>query len=446
MLVTTQRRASPASGPGQRRHSAASSARQRRGLGFGLPDWGVALAVALVSRLAVLAAGYVVTGRRRVHGAPLHWSVVSRLTREWASKDGGAFIAIARGGYGHPHSAAFFPLYPLALRGAALLTGGDYALAGVLLSLTCYAVAMVLLYRLTAAELDTRTAALAVAFISVFPTALTFGLVYSESLFLLLTVAAFFFARRGRWPAAGVAGMLAVATRSSGLALLPALLLLYGRQQGWSWRSVSLRRPRDLSLGWLALIPLGLLAFMAYLWWRLGDPLAFSAVERSYLGAHADTAHDRHRARLPGRGHGVPRAAAAPGRLQTPALPGPGRARPHSGAVLVCYARLRGSLHRGRLAAPGACLHAVRRRLRTDTALLSDAAAPSVFVPAVHGRDLPAVHGPGVRHAQTAGACLGAHRVLVRGHDVAHAHVRAGHSVGVRRRSRVAGAAALSER
>lgn len=284
MLVTTQRRASPAPGTGPRRHSAASSARQRRGLGFGLPDWGVALAVALVSRLAVLAAGYVVTGRRRVHGAPLHWSVVSRLTREWASKDGGAFIAIARGGYGHPHSAAFFPLYPLALRGAALLTGGDYALAGVLLSLTCYAVAMVLLYRLTAAELDTRTAALAVAFISVFPTALTFGLVYSESLFLLLTVAAFFFARRGRWPAAGVAGMLAVATRSSGLALLPALLLLYGRQQGWSWRSVSLRRPRDLSLGWLALIPLGLLAFMAYLWWRLGDPLAFSAVERSYWG------------------------------------------------------------------------------------------------------------------------------------------------------------------
>lgn len=277
MSVNAHRRASSTPRSGQRPRS---SGGQRHGRTLGLPDWGLALAVALVSRLAVLVVGYVVTGRRRVDGAPLHWSFVSRLTREWAAKDGGSFIAIARGGYWRPHSAAFFPLYPLALRGVAVLTGGDYALAGVLLSLACYAAAMVLLYRLTAAEFDTHTAALAVVFISVFPTALCFGLVYSESLFLLLTVAAFVFARRGHWAAAGVAGMLAVATRSSGLALLPALLLLYGRQQGWSWRSVSLRWPRDLRLGWLALVPVGLLAFMAYLWWRLGDPLAFSVAER----------------------------------------------------------------------------------------------------------------------------------------------------------------------
>ena len=244
----------------------------------------MALAVAFVSRLAVLVVGYEVTARRRVGGVPLHWSFVSRLTREWAIKDGGSFIAIARGGYWRPHSAAFFPLYPLALRATAMLTGGDYALAGVLLSLACYAAAMVLLYRLTAAEFDTRTAALAVAFISVFPTALSFGLVYSESLFLLLTLAAFVFARKERWLPAGVAGMLAVATRSSGLVLLPALLLLYGGQQGWTWRHVSLRWPRDRRGAWLALIPAGLLAFMAYLWWRLGDPLAFSVAERANWG------------------------------------------------------------------------------------------------------------------------------------------------------------------
>jgi Dolichyl-phosphate-mannose-protein mannosyltransferase len=251
-----------------------------------VPDWAIALAVALVARLSVLVVGYVVVANRRVGGA--HWSFVARLTREWAFKDGGSFIAIARTGYSRPNGAAFFPLYPLALRATALLTGGDYPLAGVLLSLACYAVAMVLLYRLTAAEFDSRTAALAVAFISVFPTALSFGLVYSESLFLALTLAVFAFARRGRWPAAGAAGMLAVATRSSGLVLLPALVLLYGGQQGWSWRSVSLRYPRDLRLGWLLLVPVGLLAYMGYLWRRLGDPLAFSVAERVHWGRTLD--------------------------------------------------------------------------------------------------------------------------------------------------------------
>ena len=38
--------------------------------------------------------GYVVTTRRRVDGAPLHWSFVSRLTREWASKDGGGIADV----------------------------------------------------------------------------------------------------------------------------------------------------------------------------------------------------------------------------------------------------------------------------------------------------------------------------------------------------------------
>ena len=261
-----------------------SPAKQSRARRFLASDGGMAFAVALASRIAVFAVGYEVTAQRRVGGVPVHWSVVQRLTREWAFKDGGSFIWIARSGYSHPHSAAFFPLYPLSLRAAAVLSGGNYPPAGVLLSLLCYAGAMILLYRLAAAEFDTRTAALSVAFISVFPTALSFGLVYSESLFLLLTLAAFLFARKDRWLLAGVAGMLAVATRSSGLVLLPVLLLLYAQQRGWTWRSISLRWPRDLRLGWMALIPAGLLAFMGYLWWRLGDPLAFSVAERANWG------------------------------------------------------------------------------------------------------------------------------------------------------------------
>jgi hypothetical protein len=42
-------------------------------------------------------------------------------------------------------------------------------------------------------------------------------------------------------------------------------------------------RPRHLStLSAVVLIPMGLLAFMAYLWLRFGDPLLFSASQRSW--------------------------------------------------------------------------------------------------------------------------------------------------------------------
>jgi hypothetical protein len=247
-------------------------------------DGGLAVLAVLVSRIAAFAVGYYDTAAWRVGGAAVHWTFVGRLTREWAVRDGGWFIGIARNGYSYPNSSAFFPLYPLLLRLTAVLTGGNYQLAGVLLSLACYAGAMLLLYRLTAAEFDTRTAALAVVFISVFPTAFIFGAVYSESLFLLLSLAAFVFARRGRLLAASVAGMSAVLTRSSGLLLLVPLFVFYAQQRGWTWRHVQLSWRSDRRLGWLALLPAGLLAYMAYLWSRLGNPLAFNVAERVNWG------------------------------------------------------------------------------------------------------------------------------------------------------------------
>lgn len=266
--------------PAARSDKAAATRTRSRGRLL-TPDAAVALAVAFVSRVAVFAAGYEVVARHHAHA---HGTTLQRLVQALAAKDGGSFISIARTGYTRPNSPSFFPGYSLALRAAATLTFGHYAAAGVWLSLLCYAAAMVLLYRLTAAEFDSRTAMLTVAFISVFPVALSFSLVYSESLFLLLTLAAFTFARREHWLLAGLAAMLAVLTRSSGLVLLPALVVLFARQRGWTWRHGWWRGMRDAKFASLLLIPAGLLAYMAYLWQRRGDPLAFSTAERTHWG------------------------------------------------------------------------------------------------------------------------------------------------------------------
>ena len=203
---------------------------------------------------------------------------------------------------------AFFPLYPLGLHALSDL-GLQAVLAGVLLSLAAFAVALYCLHRLTTLELaasgrpgSADIAGLAVLVTALAPMAFYFSAVYSESLFLALSVGLFLCARRGRWAWAGVLGLLAVATRSTGLVLaLPALMLyLYGpradrapdferphppgspdgervRASARLRRRVRAAAPRyrpRADILWLALLPAGLGLYMAYLGLSGGDTLA----------------------------------------------------------------------------------------------------------------------------------------------------------------------------
>ena len=125
-----------------------------------------------------------------------------------------------------------------------------------------------------------RGALWSVVFISLFPTALFFQAVYSESLFLLLTLLAFWWARRGAGLSPALAGMLAVLTSSSGLVLLVPLALLWweqrrgargapARRAGSAVSSAPVtRRPAGWSWAWLLLVPAGLGAYMTFLGWR----------------------------------------------------------------------------------------------------------------------------------------------------------------------------------
>lgn len=233
-----------------------------------------------VAILVVVIAGAYVAYRYGNHAeGALRRLLVTPLTR----KDAGWFVHIAREGYGgSPGRPAFFPLYPVLVRVASVFTLGNYWLAGLAVSLVCYAGAMVLLFRLTAAEANRRVGARAVVLISVFPTAFVFSAVYSESLFLLLTVAAFHFARRRQWVVACVAGCLATLTRSSGIVLIVPLLLIFANEQGWATRRPTLSRSGDLRVAWLLLVPAGLVAYMVYLWATLGDALRFVEVQRTF--------------------------------------------------------------------------------------------------------------------------------------------------------------------
>jgi len=99
-----------------------------------------------------------------------------------------------------------------------------------------------------------------------------FGAPYSESLFLLLAVGAFYSARTDRWAWAGACAGLASASRSAGILLLIPLALF--------WWSSKPRRFGDAA--WLCLAPAGLAAYVAWLGVAEGDALRFLDVQEAW--------------------------------------------------------------------------------------------------------------------------------------------------------------------
>jgi hypothetical protein len=193
------------------------------------------------------------------------------VTDVWARWDSVWFLRIAEHGYDAATGAAsaFYPLYPatVAVLGRAFF--GHYVLAGITISLAASFCAFLLLYELAEERLGADGARRAVLYLALFPFALFLQAVYSESLYLLLTIAAFVLAERRRYPAAGAVTGLALLTRPTGVALLPALALL-----AWG------ERDRIRALAWLALAPLMFAAYPLYLWQADGDPWAFLRAQR----------------------------------------------------------------------------------------------------------------------------------------------------------------------
>ena len=186
------------------------------------------------------------------------------FTDIWARWDSDFFLRIAQNGYDRT-SAAFHPLYPALIAGLGRIFFGHYVLAGVVISLLCCLGSFILLHRLAMERLDVEGARRTVLYLAVFPMALFLQAVYSESLFLLLVLAAFTLAERDRFAAAGLVAGLAILTRVTGLALLPALALL-------AWR----HRERPRALAGIALAVPVAAVYPLVLWQQVGDPWAFS--------------------------------------------------------------------------------------------------------------------------------------------------------------------------
>ncbi len=106
----------------------------------------------------------------------------------FARYDAGWYHGIASQGYvfgaGGRNNLAFFPVYPMLMRGGGTLLGSqqqDFYFAGIVVSWIAFASAMVMLYKLARLDLDERRSQRAVLYAAVFPFAYFFGVVYRKA-------------------------------------------------------------------------------------------------------------------------------------------------------------------------------------------------------------------------------------------------------------------------
>jgi hypothetical protein len=246
------------------------------------PAWRHALAVFLTVRLVAsltALAGYGSIPAEKIsptggYSKPAYSKAVEIAFGHWERWDALWFIHVARDGYRpESQSAAIMPVYPLLIRGLHGLTGLPWLICGLVISNAAFLVALYVLYRLAELELGEQMARRASWYLALFPGSLFFLAPYTESLYLLLAVCAFFAARRSRWLLAGVSAAVAGATRNVGAFLVVPLSVEFAMQYRAAppEARIALRR-RAL---WLLLCPVGTLSYLVYWHLRAGDALRF---------------------------------------------------------------------------------------------------------------------------------------------------------------------------
>jgi hypothetical protein len=158
----------------------------------------------------------------------------------FARWDSGFYLQIVLRGYAPDGwERAFFPLYPMLVRGLSA-AGPSVLWSGLLVSCLSFVGSALLLYKWLRCDYSHGLALLAVATLAFSPFSFFLVAFYAESLFLLLSFAGAYFARRGWFVASGLAIGLAGAARPQAFLLVIPLVAEFWRyRQEWRTRLAS---------------------------------------------------------------------------------------------------------------------------------------------------------------------------------------------------------------
>lgn len=224
--------------------------------------------------------------------------VEHELVYPWSNFDGVHYLAIASKWY--TDEGRFLPLFPIAVGiVAAPLSliwpivpyGPGTFWAGIFVSTVATILALFFTAKLLHLDYKTKTVELSLFLLFFFPLAFFLACIYSEGLFLLLSVLALYFARQKKWFFASITAMFLSVTRLSGILIIFPLLWEYyeleikqTKKASFFQQLVNYIVPKKiskkswkkyLSLLWFALIPTLLLLYGWFNYLKWGDFLYF---------------------------------------------------------------------------------------------------------------------------------------------------------------------------
>ncbi|MEU3730260.1 hypothetical protein ACH4MG_24050 [Streptomyces sp. NPDC017454] len=219
-------------------------------------------------------------------GGGAHWWDVL------ATWDGWWYLQVAEHGYSpslvrldseglftvQQNSVAFFPLYPALIRVVSETTGLGLYGSGILVSVVFSFVAAAGIYAVISLIAGARAGTIAAGLWAVAPGAGVEWAVYSESLFVAIAAWACYAVMTKRWVAAGLLAFTAGLNRPTSAVLIGAvgLAALVTLARPATRREHGVRGPVYAMI----VAPLGLLVYIAWVGYSIGEPTAYFTLQR----------------------------------------------------------------------------------------------------------------------------------------------------------------------
>lgn len=253
------------------------------------PNWKDYLCVAgaaLAIRIAVYIISAIAMRCYLDDGTPVDFSC---FLNEWLKWDANNYVRIATLGYeGYTEQVngenlyttlVFFPLYAWMIKIVNLVIN-NVNLAALVASTACFVGGCCYFYGAIAMDYGKNIAKKSLAFLAVFPFGLFYGAMMPESAFLLTVAACFYYTRKHKWAAAGIAGALAGLSRMQGI----VMIAVTGAEWLEYYKPITMikeKRVKELVTNifikaiWIPFMGIGLLIYFLINYHITGDPFKF---------------------------------------------------------------------------------------------------------------------------------------------------------------------------
>jgi len=243
-------------------------------------------------RLIVLIAALIIL---RLSLYALVTGAVTALPDDLCQWDCGWFVSTAETGYNlHLATAGVvfgqanwvdFPVFPFLIHLTAFLFHLPGPLAGLVAANLAFGAFVFLSVKYLALTARGQAPLALVLFLLCYPYGFYLSLAYTESPYAAFTMAAFYFLARGAVLPSALAASCLAATRVTGVLFTPIIVVRALNAARAAWRQSGQRAAAATLANAIlpvAIAPLGLFLFMAYLYQHMGDAYAFLHIQRGW--------------------------------------------------------------------------------------------------------------------------------------------------------------------